>query len=134
MRQRPCASLGSAIAMLASVTLVACGGNPAIPMAALDLNGTISDASTHAGIPGAIVQVYEAQTLSRSEVIGTAKTDATGHYVLWIRSRNCFDSLIAIGVSADGYQSELNGYGFDPPDQSPHCLSTPQTLNIALRH
>jgi hypothetical protein len=132
MRRRPCASLGSAIVTLASATWIACADNPVAPNVDFELHGLISDASTQAGITGATVQLYRAESLSRSAVLGTATTDATGHYVLLVRHASCFASLIALGASAEGYQSELNGFGFDPPDQSPQCRSTPQTINMAL--
>jgi hypothetical protein len=106
--------------------------NPVFPAADIHLNGTISDSATHAGIPGAIVRLYEAEGFTRANILGSTVSDASGHYALTVHIDRCPDALIALGVDAFGYQTVLRGYGFDPPDRSPQCLSSPQTLNVTL--
>ena len=99
----------------------------------MDVQGIVRDSLTRAVIPDAKVTLYRAVGFTNATPLATRLTDTAGRYVLKVHVERCFNSLTALGVEAANYRTALVGYGFDPPDRSPQCNSSPQTVNVTLQ-
>jgi hypothetical protein len=121
------------LTVLASAMAVSVACNdPQSHDADLTITGVIRDSATLERIPNATVVFYKAQGFSRANALMDVRTNDSGYYSIRLYVKDCFNSLIALSVSASGYGTRLMGYIDEPPWPRPYCTESPQTVNASL--
>lgn len=124
--------MASGVIML---TVGACS-HPAAPRPdfELDIRGAVTAAAGGSGLPGATVKLAVWENLGCLSCVASTRAvttaDSGGHFAIRALIASCDPRGLTLIVSAVGYQ---DGYAANllGPD-GPQCVSSAQTLNVAL--